>query len=95
MRYLLSIILIGVLTGCSDNQSKENSRPTDFIYGEQVEIKAGFYKGFKCTIIAEYEDSIFCKVNFTPEDASEGAVMLKENWQTNQNFEKSNVKRLE
>jgi hypothetical protein len=87
-KILVLSVLIGALTGCTDlkSESEVNSEPTIYRYGTVVEIKEGFFKGYRCALIREYSDSLFCKIIGVPD-----GTRVSEKWETNQNFKKSNV----
>jgi hypothetical protein len=87
MRKLLIITML-LITGCTDmkTESEENSVQTIYRYGTLVKIKNGFYREFQCGLIAEYADSVFCKIIVAPD-----GTLLNDKWQTNQNFKKSNI----
>lgn len=95
MKLLLLLLSLTLLVGCSDfkNQAQQNSEKTDFRYGNLYRVKEGFYRNYGCIAIANYENSIFCRVYSVIEDGK--STRLKEEYQTRENFEKSNLEHVD
>ncbi len=91
-RLVFLAIMIALTTACgrmSKSESEQNSESTSYRYGMLVKIKSGFFGGYGCAMIREYEDSVFCKIMLTPD-----GLRVSEEWQTNQFFKKNNVEEI-
>lgn len=80
--------LLGI--GVAVNDLYKHSTPSQpfvyqYTYGNSVEVKKGFYRGFTCLVLEEYKTAVNCKV------ASIGGQTLSKEYQVTVHLDKGDI----
>lgn len=71
----------------------EKSNKRQYLYLDSAVVHSGFYNGFVCLVLREYEKSIFCKI--VARDGYEMFGGISDDLRINVNIRKSDVTRRE
>src|ERR1035441_4488008 len=72
MKQIILAILLASTIGCTENakillgakpySSDDLAFKAQYNYGQVLYIKDGFYRNYMCSVITEYNESVFCKI---------------------------------
>lgn len=83
---LTLLLVVLLLSACKDNAELTDTSNIKYRYAQTLIITKGFYRGFACGLLREYEDSVFCRLELTPSGGD-----LKEEYKINVNIYKDNI----